>query len=479
MADFLLTNRYQVHPKLKIGLVHLERKRPWPSCKNPETGNEWSVDMKQRILNLLSRYDEVVRIDQAVKADEDREVRKAVKLCREQNVDVLVGIQPQISDGRLAPVLAQQWDNALVLWATPELQTGQMISGNSLVGTHLMSANLRQLGFPVQMVFGNLDADLTKSQLDRGISVAAASRYLRKAKLGLFGYQAPGFQDLHPNPFIMCKTFGTILQHIGLSEYASFAASLDQETVAKDADGVKFPLKSLASEFGVEKADLTASSRHYLALRNFIEENNLDGLAIRCWPELPGPPPQGMDQWCYLALARLATEGFPIACEGDVDGALGCLAGKLLGCGAVYLSDWLEHDRRHMTLWHGGMAPTQLSEPVGSPLGPCIGRHFNNRKPGCLDATIKICIEVTVYRFWVFDGQYRAVILEGKTVEPIRPLLGNNGRVEFDRDVDLVKGFDRWVQSGFPHHVCVVAGKCADKFLSLAAQLGIKVLQNC
>ena len=54
--------------------------------------------------------------------------------------------------------------------------------------------------------------------------------------------------------------------------------------------------------------------------------------------------------------------GFPIACEGDVDGALGCLIGKLLGLGTVYLSDWLEHDQSTITLWHGGMAPIQVKE---------------------------------------------------------------------------------------------------------------------
>ena len=52
-----------------------------------------------------------------------------------------------------------------------------------------------------------------------------------------------------------------------------------------------------------------------------------------------------------MALARLATEGLPVACEGDVDGSIGCLVGKLLGCGAVYLSDWLEHDENTLTLW--------------------------------------------------------------------------------------------------------------------------------
>ena len=59
-------------------------------------------------------------------------------------------------------------------------------------------------------------------------------------------------------------------------------------------------------------------------------------------------------------MSKLIYLGFPIACEGDVDGSLGCLVGKFLGCGAVYLSDWLEHDENTLTLWHGGMAPFQV-----------------------------------------------------------------------------------------------------------------------
>jgi hypothetical protein len=38
------------------------------------------------------------------------------------------------------------------------------------------------------------------------------------------------------------------------------------------------------------------------------------------------------------------------------------LIGKMVGGGAIYLSDWLEHDRTTLTLWHGGMAPFQVSK---------------------------------------------------------------------------------------------------------------------
>ena len=190
--------------------------------------------------------------------------------------------------------------------------------------------------------------------------------------------------------------------------------------------------------------------------------------------QLPGP--DGLGQWPYLALARLATEGFPIACEGDVEGALGSLVGKLLGCGAVYLSDWLEHDSNTLTLWHGGMAPTQLSQPVGSPLGPCFSRHFNNKKPGCLDATIKIDMKVTVFRFWIMDNKYHMIVFEGNTKQPKRHLLGNNGLVEVCPPLDLVTSFSQWVERGFPHHVCVVEGWHKQTLLTFARSHSVLVL---
>ena len=140
-------------------------------------------------------------------------------------------------------------------------------------------------------------------------------RYLQKAKIGLIGYQAPGFQDLHPNPFVMRKTFGPLLLHIGMTDYVNEAKSVDQESVDSDirhvTDHLRLPFKSDADGFGISgPGDVTASSRHYLAMKRFIENENLDGVAIRCWPELPGPEELGgLDQWCYMALARLASEG--------------------------------------------------------------------------------------------------------------------------------------------------------------------------
>ena len=65
--------------------------------------------------------------------------------------------------------------------------------------------------------------------------------------------------------------------------------------------------------------------------------------------------------------------------------------------------------------------------------------------------------------------------MEGTTIAPKRHLLGNNGLVQVD-DVDLDRGFDRWIQSGFPHHVCVVEGRRKDTFLRFANNFDIVIM---
>ena len=235
------------------------------------------------------------------------------------------------------------------------------------------------------------------------------------------------FQDFHPaHPRLMRQTFGPILLHLSLPfDYVQMANNLDDAEVEQDVSEMLKKFPHFESEDLSSPDMLKSSAKHYLTMKKLIKLHNLDSLAVRCWPELPNPAVAGgLDHWCYLAIARLASDGFPVSCEGDVDGALGCMIAKFLGCGVVYLSDWLEHDEKSLTLWHGGMAPVQLSEPFQGAIDPVerptISRHFNTKKPGCLQATIRAGMEVTVFRFWVYDNKYHLVALEGifKIIKP-------------------------------------------------------------
>ena len=55
------------------------RKRPWPSCPNPETGNEWSHDMKENIVKVLQNTKfEVVYAPQNIQAVDDPSLRQVL-----------------------------------------------------------------------------------------------------------------------------------------------------------------------------------------------------------------------------------------------------------------------------------------------------------------------------------------------------------------------------------------------------------------
>ena len=99
----------------------------------------------------------------------------------------------------------------------------------------------------------------------------------------------------------MRKTFGSIMLHMGLNEYE--AVNIEKQAIDHDKRTMEnFPLTKEAL-----KEDLEISSKHYLTMKQLIAEQNLDAIAVRCWPEFPNS--KVFQGWPYLALARLATEG--------------------------------------------------------------------------------------------------------------------------------------------------------------------------
>ena len=121
-----------------------------------------------------------------------------------------------------------------------------------------------------------------------------------------------------------------------------------------------------------------------------------------------------------------------------------------------YLSDWLEHDKETITLWHGGAAPMSLCEAAGTPGGPRIARHFNIKKPAVMEATLRAGMPITAFRFWRLDGKYLVTAREGETIKPKRHLMATNGLARMKNDPG--EWFENLCHAGMPHHVAVVQG---------------------
>ena len=443
----------------KLGVIFLGRRRPG-------FDPEWGGRVEQRVRGWLKET-EFALVEPPEKAIDDTSLRRALAACQGQGVDALVLLQTTLGDGRLAPTLAQLWPDPLILWATPENPEGEMISSCSLVGTHVWASTLRHLGHAFELVYGDPDDAETRQRFREAVRLAATARRLRTVRVGVVGGPAPGYFAMSADPFSIHHGLGAQVQTFSLIEFARVVQELSPDAVADDVVRVKalgLPHKDTTDD------DLPMASRLYLAMRSFFERETLDVLTIRCWPEMA----ETFGQWPYLGVARLAEEGRAVAIEGDADGALSAWIAEGLGLGRCYLSDWLEHDRETITIWHVGAAPISLCVPVGESGGPRIARHFNIRKPTVLEATIRAGLPVTLFRLWRLEGKYFLTAREGETIQPRRRLLATNGLARMKEDPRA--WFEEMCHAGMPHHLAVIPGHHAALLQRLARVLRLQFL---
>ncbi len=436
--------------------------------KRPGFDPAWGKEVEQALRAAMAKMSPGAVVYDAHVTD-DASLDAALSACERDGIEVLVVAQPTMSDGRLIVRLGQRWRRPVVLWATPERAGADKVTACSLVGTHVFAANLRQMNMPFALVYGMPGDPDTGRELDAALRVAHARGALADAKIGLIGYHAPGFIDMHSDPVALSGLLGPQLFHTGIQELLDRMNAVPAEATAADVEttlALGLPMDR------VEPEDLLPGARFYLAIRTLFEEERLAALALREWPELPNLT----GHWPYLAIARLLDDGYPIACEGDVDGAMLSHIGCCLGLNVGFLSDWLAHDAETITLWHGGCAPLSMCAPVGSPEGPCIARHFNADKPAVVNAKLRPDQPLTLCRLWRCDGEYHLMAEEAVSMMPEQRLTGTIGKVRLSH-LDVREWFQDLCHAGMPHHVSVFNGWHADLLRNFARTANINLFE--
>jgi len=443
-----------------IGVIFLGRKRPGFDM-------DWGCAMEKRVRAWL-QSEGITTVEPPEKVVDEETLRAGMKVFAERGVNVLLVLQTTMGDARLSQSVAQMWQYPVVIWATPENQVGEMISSCSLVGTHNWGSVFRQLGHPFEFIYGAPEEADTRRQFTEAVNIALTAKRLRNVRLGIVGGQAPGYFAMAADTFVTYRNIGAQTQSYSLIEFDNIVRNFSHEDVAADIGRFQklgIPHKDTTDD------DLPMASRLYLAMRFLLDNEKLDALTVRCWPEMA----VHFGQWPYAGMARLIDEGGIVACEGDADGALGMLIGKYLGLGTCYLTDWLEHDHKTVTTWHIGATPASFCPPPGQLGGPCLAKHFNNKKPAVFEATLLENMPVTIVRFWRCDGKYLVTAREGRTIKPRRHLLSTNSLVEMTNEDPMV-WFDHLIHEGMPHHANIFQGRHEALFRRFARTMKIQFI---
>jgi L-fucose isomerase-like protein len=371
---------------------------------------------------------------------------------REARVDLLCLPLATWSSDFVVLDLLEQRDAPVITWAFPGVHTG------SLCGCQQIDCVLKELDKEYRFVYGETPR-AKKEILDYSRAIALRNK-LRMAKLGLIGYRTHGMTEVTFDEYALRSVFGPSIVHIGIDKLKDEVAKISPAQARKKMEQIRGRVGKVTASAG----DCLHSVKTYLALRGFIGENGLSGLATECYPGLMG-------QVC-LPHSLLGEEGIVAACEGDINSAVAMLMLHELTGRPVHNTDLLAvYERDNSALFsHCGSGGFSLAERADDiVLGPVRLAH----KGVCVLFPPKLG-NVTMVNIVGREGTYRMCVISGKSIPTKMVFPGNPLRVRMPMSTDEFLGVV--AKFGFGHHWMIGDGDVSSELVQLGHLEGIKVV---
>lgn len=302
------------------------------------------------------------------------------------------------------------------------------------------------------------DAQAFASSIDYFDRLCRTVSGMRNLRIGALGARTTAFKTVRIDELA--------LQRKGVTVETYDLSSILARVVAVGSTGDRYKekilrLKGYADWTGVPEDALSTIGRLGVVLDELLEEDNLDGFAIRCWLELQR---ELRISPCVL-LSELNDRGIAAACEVDVGSAVSMRALSLASGGPAACLDWNNNygdDPDRCILFHCGPVPQTMMAEKGriqdhAILATAVGKGCSF---GCNVGRIKPS-PITYGNLMSEDGRLRMYLGEGKITEDPIPVdfFGTAGVVQIPnlQDVLLMIG-----NEGFRHHVGISNGMVRD-----------------
>ena len=378
----------------------------------------------------------------------DRAVAAGRKLA-EEHVDAIALTPTSWCEDYLTIDLLEECPQPLLLWPQPGMETG------ALCGTQQLTAYLKPLERPYRSVFGGIDDESCLEKAMVYLRAAALQTRLRRARIGMAGHHVAGMTHAAPNEFMLKKVIGPRVVMLDLPLLLKRVEGMPEHEARKRWQEVV----GRAAACKVTEAEGLDSMRVYAAIKEQIQEHRLDALTVGCYPHLMG-------RVC-LAASLLADEGVPLACEGDVNGAVAQLVLTLLSGAPTHNTDWLDPmEDGSVVFTHCGSGSFSLAEKESDItldsvrlMGQGVCALFP-AKPG----------PVTLIGLVPHPDGYQCALLEGEAVPTKMVFRGNPLRVRFDTPTnELIE----WIHAeGVGHHWMVGCGHWGAEIRAWADMVG-------
>lgn len=325
---------------------------------------------------------------------------------------------------------------------------------DSFCGKFSLCNNLKQYGIQFTNTSCHVE-DPSSEDFKKDVQffgkVCYVVKKLRSARLGLIGVRPSPFNTVRYSEKIL-ESEGISVETVSLSDILQRAQGMDEKH-----DRMQEVLAEINQYFsieGVPREPIIKTAKLSLAILEWAEENDLDGVAVQCWPtieKLYGIVP-------CAAISIITERSLLAACEADITGLLSMYALQLASGNHPALVDLNNNygdSPDKFVAFHCSNFPRSLFVDK-----PKFCRHFALHEYGALHGKIRPG-PITLFRISTDDkrGKIRTYIAEGEITDDQLETFGGYGVVR-------IKGLQRLLQyianEGFEHHVAIVHGHVAD-----------------
>lgn len=381
-------------------------------------------------------------------------------------LDMLLIFQATFADSTMISAIAERIDAPLLLWAVPEEHSGGRLRLNSLCGINLAAHALTRIGRRYETIFAPPD---DPQALEKILSTALAGRarnMLRSSRLGRVGENPDGFETCLLDPDLIRQTFGLEVVQFDLEKdiflIAQTIESTRIDTIQTELDQKVDGLSDL------EPKATRGTLSVYAALQQIAAQKEINGFAIRCWPEF------FTEMGCAAcgAMSMLSDEMIPCSCEADVNGTITQILLQSISEKPAFGTDIVSVDDQKdaIVIWHCGLAPLSMSNPQETP-GVTI--HSNRGLPLLFDFSLKPG-PVTIARLTESTGEYRLLIGRGEIIHGPKSFSGTSGLLHFERPAREI--LDVILAEGLEHHISITYGDYTNVLFAFAKHLNISTI---
>ncbi len=396
-----------------------------------EVGAAEAPALRERLLQTLASGSETPDLFSAPNLVGDAaSAAEAGRYFYDQRVDAVCVVSATWFEDYLVLDLLEECGAPLILWGRPGMETG------SLCGMQQLAYYLKSLDRPYCFLFDDLGSPAARDRALAYASAAALRRQLRRARIGFLGHRVEGMTDTTAHELALKKLFGARVVGIDSHLFLERAASVPAESVKPSWGQLQTQVGRVTStsEAGVDSLQIHA------ALKAVIEEGGLSAAAVGCYPHLMG-------RVC-LGISLLGEAGVPVACEGDVNGALAMLILTRLTGQPVQNTDFLDPipAENSIVFSHCGNSGFSVAaDPSQITLGPV---RLMDTGVCCLFPARPG--PVTLVNIVASNSGYRMAALYGEAIETDMIFPGNPLRVRFRADFRDILA---WIaREGLGHH---------------------------